>query len=129
MRAPVDVSELKDKISTLNVFKEQINTAIRDEQEAQRIYDKMINQADKTDAKVYGIIIYRTESYSSELREIKGQEHTHEGKFKNMLKNIEDSIRIIETMREDLERMKVEEERRKREEEDRKRRALRRFSS
>lgn len=117
----MDTSELTGKISVLKVFKEQINTAIRDEQEAQRIYDKMISQADKADARVSGIIIFRKESYSSDIRGIRDQEHTHEGKFQNMLKNTEYSISAIERMLKDEQRKK-DEERRKKEDDDRKKR-------
>ncbi len=43
--------ELTNKISALKIFKDQILVAIRDEQEAQRIYDKMMIQADKVGAR------------------------------------------------------------------------------
>jgi len=119
-----DLSELTNKISALKIFKDQILVAIRDEQEAQQIY-KMMAQADKADARVSGIIIYRKESYSSEIRGIRDQEHTHEGRFRSMLKNTEDSISEIEKMLKDERRQKEvqqEIERRKKEQDDRRKR-------
>lgn len=59
----VDISELTGKISALKVFKDQINTAIRDEQEAQRMYDKMAAQADKAGARTYSSMLIQTYRY------------------------------------------------------------------
>jgi rubrerythrin len=95
-------SELTNKISALKVFKDQINDAIRDEQEAQRKYDKMLPQADKAGAKFA----------SSQIRSIRGQEHTHEGNFRDMLRNTEQSITEDErTLQEDQRRLADEQKR------------------
>jgi rubrerythrin len=102
-----DIKELTDKISALNAFKEQINTAIRDEQEAQVIYSKMITQADKAGAR----------TYSSEIRGIKDQEHTHENKFRDMLRNMLCSVNEFERKVKEEQKKQVEEKRRKEEQE------------
>ena len=120
----VDISELTGKISALKAFKDQILVAIRDEQEAQQIYNKMMAQADKAGAR----------ADSSQIRGIRDQEHDHENKFKAMLKNTEASIAEFERKvkderrqkeaQEEIERRKKEQDdRRKREEEQRKRAA------
>ncbi len=102
-----DISELTGRITALKVFKEQINTAIRDEQEAQAIYSKMTTQADKAGAR----------ADSSEIRGIRDQEHTHENKFRNMLRNTDTTI--IESERkvkeDELQKRRKEEQERQRE--------------
>lgn len=105
----MDIKEMIDKISALKAFKDHINTAIRDEQEAQAIYSKMTVQADKSGAR----------ADSSEICGIRDQEHAHENKFRNMLKNTEQSITEFER--------KVKEEQRKKDEENRKREAERKL--
>lgn len=102
----IDRSELTNKISALKAFKDQILVAIRDEQEAQQIYNKMMAQADKAGAR----------ADSSQIRGIRDQEHDHENKFKAMLKNTEVSIAEFESRlkKEQDDRMKREEEQRKR---------------
>lgn len=101
----MDTSELTGKISVLKVFKEQINTAIRDEQEAQRIYDKMMTQADKAGAR----------ADSSQIRGIRDQEHDHENKFRNMLKNTDQSITEFERRVKDEQRKLAEQQKREQE--------------
>jgi rubrerythrin len=103
----IDISKLTDQISALKTFKDQINTAIRDEQEAQAIYSKMTTQADKAGAR----------SDSSEIRGIRDQEHTHETKFRNMLKNTEQSITEFERKVKEEQKKQAEEKRRKEEQE------------
>jgi rubrerythrin len=99
----MDLSELTDKISALKVLKEQINIAIRDEQEAQAIYDKMTSLAGKA----------RSASARDQIHEIRGQEHTHEIKFKSMLKDTEQSIIEYERMMKEEQKKQAEEKRRK----------------
>ncbi len=72
----------------------------------------MITQADKADAR----------ADSSQIRGIRDQEHDHENKFRNMLKNTEVSIVEFERRMKDEQRQKeVQEEieRRKKEQDDR----------
>jgi hypothetical protein len=110
----IDIRELSDKISNLKLFKAQINDAIRDEQEAQRIYDKILPNADKADSRVKGYI--SPSYYFSEVRGIRDQEHTHESKFKMILDNVERTINELENMlrhKEDDDRKKRDEEQRR----------------
>lgn len=105
----INIKELMDKISALKDFKIQINTAIRDEQEAQRIYDKMIITADKAGAR----------ADSRQIREIINQERVHETRFSDMLKNTEVSIAEFERSVKDEQRRKEEVERKLKEIKDR----------
>lgn len=110
-----DISELTGKISALKAFKDQILVAIRDEQEAQQIYNKMMAQADKAGAR----------ADFSQIRGIRDQEHDHENKFKAMLKNTEASIAELERKVKDEQRQKeVQQEiERRKEQDDRRKRA------
>jgi len=99
-----DISELTNKLSALKIFKDQILLAIKDEQEAQRIYDKMMLQADAC-----------ARADSSQIRGIRDQERDHEYKFKNMLKNTEVSIDDFERKLKDEQRRLADQQRREQE--------------
>jgi rubrerythrin len=102
----MEIKETIDKISALKALKEQINIAIRDEQEAWRVYDKMISQARQA----------RTSSGISEIQVIRDQERDHETKFKTMLRTTERNITEYERLLKE-QRNQAEEQRRKEEQE------------
>lgn len=116
------IQEITANIAALKELESQISKAIPDEQEAQRMYDKMASQSDKVAS---GINIQSHSSeirkYTSEIRGIKDQEHTHENKFREMQRNI-NSLLMQEVNRKNVEERKLTEERRKKEDEDRRKR-------
>ena len=95
------ISELTRKISELKIFKPQIESSIRDEQEAQRIYDILIVQADRITTMDADM---RSLNFNSKIRGIRNQENEHEGKLKLMLQNTEQQIIQSETMLKDEQR-------------------------
>lgn len=112
----IDLRELTNKISALKALKPQIEDAIRDELDAQKMYGTMMYAAERIEALGRNAAVE-----SSKIRNINAQERDHEKVFREMLKNTERNIKEYEQQLKDEQR-KLADEKQKKEETARKKR-------
>lgn len=113
-----NISELTGKISTLESLDTKLNAAIRDEEEAQRIYDTMMQEVDRVASTYSSVYSNEIRTYSKDLREIRDQERAHASKLMINKRNLA-SLRGQEIIKLDHEKRRIEDERKKKENEQR----------
>jgi hypothetical protein len=106
-----DIKETTGKISALEALDTKLNDAIRDEEEAQRIYDSMMQQIDKVANTYSGVYSNEIRTYSKDLREIRDQERAHVRKLMIHKRNLA-SLRGQEITKLDHEKRRIEDEHR-----------------